>query len=239
MIKKLRGLFAPPPSAVPTSEKVKDPAYAEKYGMSVADWMIYHQDEVHFEKMRWMGIPILKNPLDLWIYQEILWDVKPEIFIEIGSLSGGSTAFFCHLFDILGQGEVLSLDIDRSTFQVEHPRLTCLTGDCSSPEIVEEVHRLARGKKTLVLHDGDHRKDPVLRDLRLYADLVTVGSYLIVEDGVVDVFDRRHSKLGWDKPGPLAAAREFLEEDDRFEIDQERERYLITYSPGGFLRRVK
>jgi len=37
----------------------------------------------------------------------------------------------------------------------------------------------------------------------------------------------------------VAAIREFLAGDDRFVIDCERERYLITYNPGGFLKRVK
>jgi cephalosporin hydroxylase len=54
----------------------------------------------------------------------------------------------------------------------------------------------------------------------------------------VDVFDPS-VRLGWDKPGPLAAVREFLAGDDRFAMDRERERYLLTYNPGGFLRRVK
>ena len=90
----------------------------------------------------------------------------------------------------------------------------------------------------MVVHDADHNKDAVLAALRLYAGLVAVGHYLIVEDGHVDVFDPS-VRLGWDKPGPLAAVRQFLAEDDRFAMDRERERYLLTYNPGGFLKRVK
>lgn len=224
-------------SAVP---KVKEPAYAQKYSMSVADWMIHHQEKIVFEKVRWMGIPTLKNVLDCWIYQEIIWDVKPDVLIELGSYAGGSTMFFCHLFDILGNGQVLSLDRIRTFYQAKHPRLTDITGDCSDPAIVAQVGRFCAGKKVMAIHDADHSRQAVLRDLRLYADFISVDSYFIVEDGVVDVFDPRASaQLGWSEPGPLAAVRAFLAEDGRFVDDESRERYLITYNPSSWLKRVR
>jgi cephalosporin hydroxylase len=95
-------------------------------------------------------------------------------------------------------------------------------------------------RRTLVVHDADHTAEAVLRDLRSYADLVSPGSYFIVEDGVVELFHPSAStRLGWSRPGPLTAAREFLREDDRFVADWRRERYVATYSPNGFLKRVK
>jgi cephalosporin hydroxylase len=123
---------------------------------------------------------------------------------------------------------------------VRHPRLVEITGDCGDPAVTAQVAALCAGKSVLVVHDADHSKDAVLRALRLYAPFVSLGSYFIVEDGVVDVFDPHAApQLGWDRPGPLAAIREFLKEDARFAIDESRERYLITYNPCGFLRRVK
>jgi cephalosporin hydroxylase len=218
---------------------VKDSAYASKYSMSVADWMIYHQQKVVFDKVRWMGIETQKNVLDCWLYQELLWNVRPDVLIEIGSYAGGSTMYFCHLFDLLRHGQVISIDINRSSYQAAHPRLTDITGDCSDPAIVAEVSNLCRGKRVMAIHDADHTREAVLRDLRLYADLISVGSYFIVEDGVVDLFDASAAPLlGWDRPGPLAAIREFLEEDRRFVVDEDCERYLITYNPRGYLKRV-
>jgi cephalosporin hydroxylase len=220
--------------------KVKEPLYAQKYQMSVADWMIHHQEKIVFDHVRWMGIPTLKNVLDCWIYQEILWEVKPDALIELGSYAGGSTMYFCHLFDIIGHGQVISLDQDRSRYQAKHPRLIDLTGDCSDADIVAQVGRLCTGKKVMAIHDADHSRHAVLRDLRLYAPFISVGSYFVVEDGVVDVFDHRASaQLGWSEPGPLAAVREFLAGDDRFVVDESRERYLITYNPSSWLKRVR
>lgn len=227
-----------PPDPPATAPEVKDPEYARTYAMTLAQWMLYHQDNVVFDKVHWMGVRALKNPLDCWIYQEILWETRPEVVVEIGSLHGGGTMFFCHLLDIIGAGSVVSVDVDRSVYQAKHPRLTDVTGDCADPAVAAEVARLCAGKRAMVVHDADHNKDAVLAALRLYAGLVAVGHYLIVEDGHVDVFDPS-VRLGWDRPGPLAAVREFLAEDDRFAMDRERERYLLTYNPGGFLKRVK
>lgn len=220
-------------------EKVREPAYASAYQMSVAEWMIHHQEKIVFSKVRWMGTPILKNPLDCWIYQEIIWLIQPEILIEIGSYAGGSTMYFSHLFDLLRKGQVISIDIDRSSYVAKHPRIIEITGDCSDQTIVDRVAELSQGKRVMVVHDADHRKQAVLRDLRLYASMVSIGSYFIVEDGVVDVFAGGVSSLGWTEPGPLVAIREFLEEDTRFVPDLECERYLITYNPRGFLKRVR
>jgi cephalosporin hydroxylase len=222
------------------SAKIREAGYVVPYSMSVADWMIYHQERIVFEKVRWMGVPILKNPLDCWIYQEILWEVRPEVLIEIGSFARGSTLYFCHLFDLIGQGMVISIDVNRSQFQVQHPRLLEITGDCGDPVVTGQVAALCAGKRVIVVQDSDHTKDTVLRDLRLYAPFVSLESYFIVEDGVVDVFDPRASALlGWERPGPLPAIWEFLQEDARFVIDESRERYLITYNPRGFLKRVR
>lgn len=184
-----------------------------------------------------MGIETLKNPLDCWIYQEILFKVRPDVLIEVGSFSGGSTMFFCHMMDIIDHGQVVSVDIDRSHYRAEHPRLTDITGDCSDRAIVAEVRRVCRNKSAIVVHDGDHREEAVLRDMRIYADFVSVGSYLIVEDGVVDLFDRA-TPLGWKQRGPLRAIERFLQEDGRFEIDADCERFLITWNPKGYLRRT-
>ncbi len=218
--------------------KVCDAEYAERYRMTIADWMCRHQKMLREKRFWWMGVETLKNPLDCWIYQEMLHEIRPDVLIEIGSYNGGSTLFFAHLLDIIGHGEIVTLDIDHDRFEVEDPRITAITGDSGSPEIVKQVHTLTHGKRTMLIHDGDHESEAVLRDMRLYADIVSVGSYMVIEDGVVDVFEQT-TPVGWKRPGPLDAIEQFLDEDDRFDVDEERERFLITWSPRGFLKRVK
>jgi len=219
--------------------------------MSLREWSYYHSSAVlgvprsdEYERgpirMKYHGIPIRKNPLDLWIYQEVIFDLKPDLIIEIGSAHGGSTLWLAHQLDLLGneRGKVLSLDIDRTPYLASHRRIVELTGDSSTPEVVRQVkaHRES-ASVVLICHDGNHTAEGVLRDLRAYADMVTPDSYFIVEDGLGDVKrtwgDSQYAGAG----GPLNAVLEFLKERGDYQIDYDKERYILTQNNLGFLRR--
>ncbi len=213
--------------------------YHRKYAMSLRNWLIYHQKEIVFEAVSWMGIQALKNPLDAWIYQEILYEIQPDVVVEIGSRYGGSTKYFADLLEIIGNGTVISIDPDRGEYALAHKRVLALTGRSTDPEILAHVKEYCSGKTVLVMHDGDHRKKQVLEDLEAYAPLVSSGSYYIVEDGIVDLFHHGDG-LGFkeEDPGPLAAVEEFLSRHPEFMVDESRERYVLTYNPRGFLKRL-
>jgi cephalosporin hydroxylase len=220
--------------------RVTDAAYRELNQMTLAGWLDYHQREVVFDKVSWMGIPTLKNVMDLWVYQELLYRVRPELVIEMGSFKGGSTLYLAQLLELIGgAGEVVSVDIDHSHFQARHPRITLLTGSTRAPETIARLQELAAGRRVMIIHDADHARDTVLADLLTYADLVSRDSYFIVEDGVVDLFPP-DTLLGGvlGGPGPLPAVREFLEQDRRFVIDRDCQRYHLTYNPDGYLKKI-
>lgn len=206
--------------------------------MNLYQWMIYHQKNVVYEKSHWMGIKAWKNPMDSWIYQEILYDVKPDVVIEIGSMEGGSTLFLANMLDLIGKGQVISIDINRDRYKAEHPRIVVLTGDSSSPEIVKKVSGLCKDKSVLVMHDGGHSRDQVFKDLEAYSGLVSVDSYFIVEDSIIDVM-KPGDGIGSPGAGPLVAIDEFLRNNSNFIIDKTRERYIMTYNPNGFLKRIR
>ena len=211
MLKRLRG---------PTS------LYDDRLQMTGRQWLEHLYGELVEKESKWMGARALKNPLDAWIYQEILYEVRPQTIVELGSAYGGSALFLAHMLDLLGAGKVISVDHWHGEFDVDHPRITKVTG--KTTEVVDQVAALCEGT-TLVIHDASHEEEMVLADLRLYSPLVTSGSYLIVEDGARDLLSG--------KTGPLTATKRFLEDTDEFELDQSRERFLLTYNPGGFLRR--
>lgn len=212
--------------------------YRRKFNMKLRQWLIYHQKNIVFDKCYWMGVHTLKNPLDAWIYQEIIYDVQPDIIIEIGSLEGGSTLYFANLLDILGKGMVISIDIHRTMYSVKHNRIVVITGDSLSQEVISKVSELSEGKSVLIMHDGDHYKEQVLRDLQNYSKFVSVNSYFIVEDGIIDLFKPGDS-IGNYREGPLAAVEQFLDKNRDFIVDTERERYILTYNPRGFLKRIR
>lgn len=237
----LRLLFRDPRQFYRRARRIFGPMrkdYRQRLSISLRDWILYHHRTIHFEKSCWLGVRALKNPLDAWIYQEIICDVEPDVIVEIGSMEGGSTLYLASILELLGKGLVISVDIDRTHYHAKHPRIIEVTGSSSSPEVISEVTRRCDGKTVMVIQDADHNKEGVLKDLRNYSGLVSVNSYFIVEDGVIDLYNPRDVIGGLDD-GPLAAIDLFLSENSAFEVDMERERYLITYNPRGFLRRIR
>jgi cephalosporin hydroxylase len=183
----------------------------------------------------WLGAPALKNPLDLWVYQEIVFETRPQLIVETGTYRGGSALYLASLCDLLGGGEVISIDVEslRDDYPT-HPRITYLGGRSSiDSTVVELVRERAVGRPILVILDSDHSQSHVEAELAAYAPMVPVGCYVIVEDSNIG---RIRKDL---MPGPLQAIDTFLASNEEFEIDREREKFLITFNPSGYLRRVR
>lgn len=233
----LRLLFSNPRSYLQRRFGPVPAGYRRRFAMTTHQWLCYHQKHVVFEQCQWMGVRSVKSPLDAWIYQEIIHEVQPDVIIEIGSHFGGTTLYLAHMLDLIGKGRVISIDIDRTLFCVEHPRIVCITGDSSSSQVVAQATEYCQDKTVLVIHDGDHQKEAVLRDLYAYADLVSVNSYFVVEDGIVDLMPPGQD-FGYYTAGPLAAIEQFLRNTPNYVVDTDRERYLLTYNPKGFLKRT-
>jgi cephalosporin hydroxylase len=185
--------------------------------------------------MKWHNHPIWQSVTDVWTLQETIFEVKPDLIIECGTYKGGSAYFFGDLFNLIGKGHVITVDIAKQ-HDLTHPRVTFLIGDCASPEIVKQI-RAERDKVTgpvMVVLDSDHRAEHVRKELDAYHSFVTPGSFLHVQDGVIDVLPQ----LANARPGPLAAIETFLPQHPEFEVDTERtNRFLITQHPKGWLRR--
>jgi len=190
--------------------------------------------ETTWANTRWLGVRAQKCPLDLWSYQEILHEVRPDLIIETGTAEGGSGLFLASMCDLLGRGSVVTIDVLPNPSRPRHRRLTYLLGSSTDPAIVEQASRRAgRDGRVLVILDSDHSKEHVQAEMRAYADLVSVGSYLIVEDTNVN----GHPVLPDFGPGPREAVEEFLEERPDFAVDADREKFLMTFNPMGYLRR--
>ena len=203
--------------------------------MTLRQWIERYQREIVFEQVHYRGVRTWKNVLDLWIVQEIIWEAGIEVVIEIGVRYGGTTLWLADLLRNFrgGDGLVIGIDLERPTAELP-ANVRFIEGDSIAPQTVAEARRLSADRRTLVLADGDHSAEHVLAEMRLYGPLVSEGSYFIAEDGIVDVME-------WEEhtPGPSVAAHQFVAENDEFVIDHSREKYLLTYAPNGFLKRVR
>jgi cephalosporin hydroxylase len=185
--------------------------------------------------LSWFGHLLLKCPLDLWIYQELLVRTRPDFVIETGTWAGGSALFLAMIFDHLEHGRVISIDIEEKPGRPEHSRITYITGSSVDDSVVAQVRATLDDRRAMVILDSDHRMNHVYEEMILYSPLVQTGDYLIVEDTNVNgnpVFPEHG-------PGPMEAVDQFLSQDKGFVIDERCQRFLMTLNPKGYLRRYK
>jgi len=182
-----------------------------------------------------MGKSAMKFPLDAWIYQEIIHEVQPDVIMEIGNLYGGSTLFLANMLDLENKGKVIAIDIDHSHIDFEHKRINWITGDVNSQEVISKVRSLLKpDDKVIIIEDSSHTFDNTLEVLRNYCRFVSVGSYFIVEDGVC-----KYPFIDGPKPGPYEATQEFLKNHQEFIVDKSKGKFVLTYNPGGYLKRIR
>lgn len=200
----------------------------------------FHKLYYHFHKRTWsntfwLNNPVKKCPLDLWIYQEIIFETRPDVIIETGTALGGSALFLASICDLLKNGKVITIDIEANNTRPLHQRITYLRGSSTSKEILEKVREMtADAKKIMVILDSDHTKEHVLEELRAYHKFVPIGSYVIVEDTDIGGHPVRPDL----SEGPMEAVEEFLKENEEFIIDKDREKFYLTFNPNGYLKRI-
>lgn len=198
--------------------------------------LYYKKDNQTIFNTHWLGVPALKCPLDLWVYQEILFETKPDIIIECGTKKGGTSFFLASLCDLLGKGRIVTIDVTDFPEKPNHERVTYLLGSSTSKEIENKVRdSIKDGEKVMVILDSNHRRHHVLNELRIYNKFVTKGNYLIVEDTNIN----GHPVFCNYGPGPMEAVNIFLKENYDFIVDLGREKYMMTFNPRGYLKRVK
>ncbi len=198
----------------------------------------------------WLGRPIIQFPQDMIAIQEILWEVRPDLVIETGIAHGGSLVFYASILDLIGKGEVLGIDIDirkHNRLAIEtHPmfrRISMIEGSSVAPDVIAQVHEIAKGhQRILVCLDSNHTHEHVLKELMFYSPFVTMDSYIVVFDTIIeDMPAESFPDRSWGKGNnPKTAVWEFLKSHDEFIIDKNVEnKLLITVAPSGYLKKVK
>ncbi len=216
------------------------------------DWFLAANNKEYSYHFSWMGRPIIQYPQDVVAMQEIMWDVKPDLIIETGIARGGSLVMYASFMEMMGieNGHVLGIDIDireHNRIEIEsHPmarRISMLQGSSTDKNIVDQVKEYAKNYNTiLVILDSNHTHEHVAKELELYSGLVSVGSYCVVFDTVVeDMPENSFPNRPWDKgDNPKTAVWEFISKNDNFIINKDiQNKILITVAPDGYLKRVK
>lgn len=227
-------------------------------------WMDRAQAMKYSYNFDWLGRPVIQYPQDIVAFQELVWAVRPDVIVETGIAHGGSLILSASLLALLDladaeqQGStidprrpkrrVIGVDIDirahnRAAMEAHPLRhgIEMIEGSSLDAGVVDAVRRsVGEAGRVLVVLDSNHTHDHVLRELELYAPLVTPGSYCVVYDTVIeDMPAEMFPDRSWG-PGnnPKTAVWEYLKDHEEFEIDRSIPHKLgITVAPDGFLRR--
>ena len=199
----------------------------------------------------WMGRPIIQYPQDMIAMQEIIWNIQPDLIIETGIAHGGSLIYYASLLELIGNGEILGIDIDiraHNKMEIEkhamYKRIKMIQGSSIDKTTIEEVKKYTEGKKNiLVVLDSNHTHDHVIKELELYSPFVSLNSYIVVFDTIVE--DLPDGYFSQSRPwgignNPKTAVHEFLQNNNKFIIDDNIDnKLLISVAPSGYLKRIK
>jgi len=205
----------------------------------------------------WFGRPVIQIPQDTITFQELIWEVKPDLIIETGIAHGGSLIFSASMlalleaFELVTSPLVLGVDIEirkHNKIEIEnHPAskwINMIEGSSADQKIISQVFSIAATKKrVMVFLDSNHTHDHVLQELRAYTPLVTIGSYCVILDTGVEEIDPSAiaANRQWCRGNsPKSALNEFLINNDNFILDDfYHEKAWVTSAPGGFIKKIK
>jgi cephalosporin hydroxylase len=238
------------------SGKRREVALYSKEGFELISdlWVKVGWNERYGYTFSWFGRPIIQLPEDIVRVQEAIWQLKPDLIIETGVAHGGSLIFYASLFQAMGKGRVVGIDIEirphnRAAIEA-HPLaglISLIEGSSTEPKIVAAAKaHIKPGETVLILLDSNHLYDHVMDELEAYAPMVSPGSYIVATDGIMsELTDVPRGDKSWDKDNPTRAAADFAKRHPEFKLEQPAWPFnesdldrTPTWWPGAWLRRV-
>ncbi|MDY1547598.1 cephalosporin hydroxylase family protein [Luteibacter sahnii] len=214
-------------------------------------WLNRAAEVDHLFQTRWLGERFFHLPGDMLALQELIWRVKPAAIVQTGIAAGGGAVFSASMLTLAGDDGIVVAIEPRLRPEVRErllahrvaDRLRIVEGDpLDEATFGQVVGHVGARSPVLVILDLTHTHDHVLGELRRYAPLVTPESYVVVMDTIMEYLPEQAfaGKPYGKGNNPATAARAFLAEDERFEVDHAIEdQVIMTLSPDGFLRRSR
>jgi cephalosporin hydroxylase len=229
-------------------------ASAEAFEAVSAAYLRCGWDAKYVYSFSWLGRPIIQLPDDAFRMQELLYAVQPDVIVETGVAHGGSLIFYASLCKLIGKGRVIGVEVElrphnRAAIDAHplRPMISLIDGSSIDAATVAKVKAAIKpGEKVMVLLDSKHTREHVAAELEAYAPLVSVGSYLVAMDGIMQhLVGAPRSQPGWAADNPAQAAREFAARRKDFQLveptppfNEGAVRTRVTYCPDAFLKRV-
>ena len=217
-------------------------------------WLRAGWDTKYVYSFTWLGRPIIQLPEDMIRLQEVIYLLKPDVIIETGIAHGGSLIFYASLCKTVGHGRVIGIDREIRTHNRKaieahelFPLITLFEGNSVDPKVIELLRKEVKpNEKAIVLLDSNHTKEHVLAELKAYSPFVSIGSYIVAMDGIMEeLTGAPRTDPDWSWNNPKRAAIEFVEANPEFVIDEPKPMFnegeikeRVTYWPSAFIKRV-
>lgn len=207
-------------------------------GIPKDEQVFFNSSTIYYghQNITYKGVKSIRCPFDYVIYQMIIHEVKPDLIIEIGTNNGGSAIYLSDLMDNFNiDGEIHSIDVNNGAYEnvKSYDRIRLFVEGWEN----YDLDLTKKFKRILVIEDAAHTYSCTIGAIEKFAPVVSTGSYLIVEDGIV-------SDLGTSKDfdgGPLRALREFLPKHPEFVVDRKWCDMFgknATFNVNGYLKKV-
>lgn len=236
--------------------KVKIELYSKQGFEIISDlWTKVGWNEKYSYTFTWQGRPIIQLPEDMIRIQEVIYSLMPDVIIETGIAHGGSLIYYASLCKLLGKGRVIGVDIEirphNKSAIIEHDLssyINLIEGSSTEERVIQEVgQHIGENEKVLVILDSNHSKEHVINELECYKDFVSVGSYIVATDGIMqELYDVPRGHKVWKGNNPVSAVTEFLSNNNNFMVEQPawlfNESNLtenITHWPMAYLKRIR
>lgn len=210
-------------------------------------WMITAWRNKMDYEVNWLGIPIIQNPYDMILMQELIFDLKPDVIIETGVAHGGSLIYYSSLLELLKKGRIVGIDIDirdhNRKLLEKHPlikRVTMIEGSSVDRKVIAQIKRIIKpNDKVIVVLDSNHKKQHVYEELSLYKDIVSKGSFIVVFDTFMPYLEGLRGLSLFKNNSPMDAVRDFIRENPSFIIDRSYNKFFVSSCPDGFIKKLR
>ena len=210
---------------------------------NIDEYHKFYEKNRIWEKNTFLGIPCWKLPMDAFVIQELIFKTKPEFIIETGTGYGGSALFYAAICELIGEGRIITVDIDNNKRKTHRwgqfeweDRIKFIIGDSLDNKVFIDINEtVGCESKCMVILDSWHSKEHVYREMLMYNKFVKQGGYMIIEDS-----HAAGNPVPWDydDEGPMGAINQWINSyGDKWEIDTDCEKNLLTFNPKGYLRR--
>lgn len=110
--------------------------------------------------------------------------LRPQRCLEIGTFYGGSTVIVVAALDDVGAGTLTCVDlkpqVEPARWATVAHRATMVSGP--SPQMLAEARTVAGGEFDFIFIDGDHKVEPVMRDIEGALTVAAPGAHMLFHD---------------------------------------------------------